>query len=162
MRPKSVVEKYQRRLFYLRLFLLAIIGATTLEPYLNDASFIADVSSRQLVPTSLTIVIVGLACWVAIVSFPLPFTSPSDQDTGKTVRQRLLQERIKTVLLILALTSYLFLLHAKADPPWKKTAAAILAAGLVWSHLILWPEIKAAWREDMRRRKQGRGWRLGL
>ena len=153
-----VFKKYQSRFFYLRLTLIALI-MSIIVVYFWEGKYNTD--GHGPLTFAVIAVLCGIATWVFIVSFPSPFNPESLTDRS-SMRERLLQERVKAVMLILSIASILYTLHAKNTPPFPKTGLMFVVAGLAWSNWILWPEIKRTWREDMKRRKEKKGWRIGF
>jgi len=154
MRELRVVRRYKTRFFYLKVSLICLFASLFAWSFLEGSY-----RDLSLLSSALAVVLAGICLWVLVVSFPTPFSVSRKADDG--LRAVLLTERIKTCLLIISLSSALFLLHLKADPPFPKTGIAILAAGYLWCVFISWPEQKRIWRES-RKQAQKKGWRWRL
>lgn len=154
---KNLLQKYQSRFFYLRLSILSLLFSIIVVSTLGDNHLNVESGS---ISAATTAVFGGFAIWLMIVSFPKPF---SQKDYKTPIREMVLQERFKTVLMILMVSSILFILHIRNNPPFPKIGSMFLFGGLLWAHIVMWPETKRNWRKDLRRWKneKWKGWRIG-
>ncbi|MFA7454876.1 MAG: hypothetical protein WCZ10_10485 [Desulfobulbaceae bacterium] len=151
---KNLLQRYRRRFFYLQTSIASLLVSVLLWSLLEGPLSTVDLSAIAIAGA---IALAGVVIWVLIVSFPTPF-NPQEYRTNEPLQAVLLKERMKTCLLIHSLGTVLFTLHVKNDPPWPKTGAAMLAGGLLWCAVILWPEQRRFWREERAKRKAGRKW----
>lgn len=154
---KNLFQKYRSRFFYIRLSILALIAAIIIVAIFSDGY---PNPGQGGLSSSAAAIFGGVAIWFVIVTFPKPF-SEKNSSSKDSMRQRLLEERIKTTFLILILTSILFSLHMRSTPPFPKIGIAFLLAGFTWANIIMWPDIRKNWREDICRwkTKGWKGWR---